>query len=310
MVAILRRVSRLRRRTVRLALIAGCLVAFLTGCGSAVVSAQDRRVAFLKYVDADNGWQVFVAGAPGTERVSRTDEVREVRRLGGDLLAVETRGSTGRFFKKLNIGTGEVQTLYEPGKSEEFALFSKSGGKMLTVRQRPDHYQIEMWELTAPYGRAEIITSKTHLSPRAWPCSGRFAYFLESDTRKILRLDMRNKTLDDVTPPDLSPRHLDPNWFSISCDERTVAVSFHGAGLFAKLQVYRDGRVVHSVENAIEPDVSEDGGAVVYLDGYEPPTRKESDIPAQRIMQYDIHTDHLTELVGPTGFFSEPVFAE
>lgn len=287
-------------------LVTGFAVGLSIGWMPSAIAAQDRLVAFIGTMNDDDDAQVFLRDTSGIKQTAQTGAVRELQSLSHDLVAIETINPVGRRFEILNIVTGERKVVYRPGEFEGFPLFSNDGTKMLVVANRMDRYEIETSMLTAPYGVEHIVSSKTYLSPRAWPCSGGFLYFLDLDAEKIIRLDFTRKTLEDITPPDLTM--VGSAWVSASCDERTLAVSFFGSGRFSRLLIYRDDKVVYSVDNAIEPNVSEDGSMVVFLDGYLSPT--ESETPAQRIMQYDIGANQLTELIGPTGFFGVPVFME
>lgn len=294
------------RRPFWLGRLAGLVLAasVLGSCTPDVVFAEDSRVAFLGIMNSDSGHRLYLKGDTGIDKVALNEDVWELQGLGGDLVAIVTLSGTDRFLSTLNVVTGQRQTLRELGKNQRPPLVSSDGTRILTVVKRLEGHRIEIHNLVAPYDTERVAVSEQSVSPRSWPCSREYVYLVAPDTERIMRLSLRAKTLKDITPRGLDGHS--PNWISASCDARTMAIS--ATPPYSKrydLHIYRDGRLVRKIvgdHSVIEPNVSIDGDAVVYLDGYGK--------PQNRIMQYRITEDRITEVVGPTGSFAGPVILQ
>lgn len=282
--------------------------AMASSAQAASPSEKEPRIAFLQLLESVGEFRIFIRDAGGLKPVSSVDyHVRELQVLSRNLLAVGTGHREKRRIYVVNLKNGKQRASYNLGKFEPNPLVSTDGTRLLTVRRRSSRYAIELVTIAPPFKPVKTVAySKTGLSPRTWPCAGNAAFFLERehDTSRVIRLDLQTGGLTDITPADLAGRDI--HWISVSCDEKTVAVSANLPGKISEfdLYVYRGGARIKAIRNskAIEPDVANDGSAVLYLAGYGK--------PKNRIMKFDLATGRISEIVGPVSAFSVPAFVE
>lgn len=297
------------RRSIWPAVLACVLFGAIAGSAQAASpSKKEPRIVFLQLIESEAEFRIFIRDAGGLKPMSSVDyHVRELQVLSHNLLTVGTGYQEKRRIQVVNLTDGSVRASYKLGKFEPNPLVSTDGTRLLTVRRRGSRYAIELVTIAPPFKPVKTVAySKTGLSPRTWPCAGNAAFFLERelDTSRVIRLDLQTGSLTDVTPADLAGRDI--SWFSVSCDEKTVAVSANPPGKVSEfdLYVHRGGARIKVIRNskAIEPDVANDGSAVLYIADYGK--------PKNRIMKFDLETGRISELVGPVSAFAIPAFVE
>lgn len=274
------------------------IVLSLGGCAINDVSAQEQPVAFIQTVNYDGDREVFVHDSNGITQVTNLGYIRELQGLNGNLVSLESQAFGKEVVYVLNVESGKLKLMAEIKKTEPFPLISKDSNRLLTVAKRLAGYKIHLISISPP--TLEVVGfSELLILPLIWPCSGDFAYFLQAHPSRIIRLDINSNSLKDVTPPKLFFDEL--LWVSVSCDEKTLAVTATGAGQ-RTLNIFRNNKLAQTVKDGVEPDVSKDGMTVVYVTGF--------GTHENRIMRYDVATDKQTELTGPTGYIAQPVFLD
>lgn len=285
------------------------LFGVLAGCSQATPPPEKNpRIAVIRLLDKEGEFRLFIGDASGLRPVLVIgDEIRELRALNHNMVAVETRFRGKRLLNIVNLASGKRKTPYGLDKGEAFPVLNNDGSQLLTIRQRRDRYAIELVTIAPPYKPIKDIAYwKVDLSPLAWPCGGGTAYFFERETAgsRVIRFNLETGNLTDVTPKDLAGHEI--LWFSASCDGRIIAASASPPGDVSNynLHIYRNGARIKVIRkrNAIEPDVASNGSAVVYVEGYGK--------PKNRIMKYDLATGRSIELIGPVSAFAGPVFLD
>lgn len=271
----------------------------LTACLPQTAQTRDIGIVFLKGDESTVPPRIYIKPAGGAPEAVSTISlgISDFRVLDQGLIAGLAEIQEYRTVRIQNIRDGSRQIGMQLEENEKFPLFSGDAASLLTVLPRGPGYGIVDIRLRPPHTITNIVLRDNNLYPQAWPCWGNIAVFSEPDTGKIYQLDIDERRLSDITPEFMEGDK--PNWVSLSCDARTIAVSTKNPKEPKdRLYVYRDGRRVKIIdgENAIEPDLSKDGNDVVFVYGKQ----------RNRILRYNIESDNITELVRDIGSLSVP----
>lgn len=237
--------------------------------------------------DADHG-QIFIRDERGITQLTALPEIRELWSLDPPGFAFQVWTVRGTDIYLLNADTaryeiaerqaGRVYTV--PSPNGEWLIRDESNVLVVSGLQRNVRPRI--------LGRSPGF-------PMAWSCSSNAVYFRDSDRNRIVKVDAETDQRTDLTPPDWP--ELDLREFSLSCNERVIAVVGHRN----RLRIYKDRRLIKEIEapDILWPSVSRDGDLVLYIAPHDDETTK--------VMSYSLETDETTELIGPIAAFG-PVF--
>ncbi len=236
---------------------------------------------------ADHG-QVYVRDERGITQLTDLPDIRELWRLDHPLFAFQSFGRGGIDIHFLNVDTAARKTVVRLA-GNVYKVPSPDGQRI--IGDESGLLVVSSLQGNAP---ARILGRSPGFS-MAWNCAGDAVYFGQNKDNRIIRVDVDSGERKDLTPSDWPDLVI--YYFSLSCDERVLAVVDDRGGL----HIYQDMTLVKKIRatDLLEPYVSRDGATIVYLLPYDDDT--------SRVMSYDMATGETRELIGPIAAFG-PVF--
>lgn len=266
-----------------LLVIAVIALAAINGRSDTEAAGPERLVFWGRMKDADHG-QIYVRDHRGITQLTDLPVVHELWRLTPPFFAFQSTTKGGVNIHVINADTGAYKTI---ARLERGAYWLPSPSTEWMIGNESNLLVIRSLQGNAP---ARIL-GRSPGFPMAWSCAGDAVYFGHTDNDKIIKLQVNTGERTDLTPGDWP--NLTPTEFSLSCDERVMAVLSRRG----QLRIYRGDQLLKVIDapDILGSHVSNDGARVLYMVPHDNDT--------SRVMSYELASGETTELIGPIAAF-------